>query len=728
MKKINIAFGIHNHQPVGNFDFVFEEAYKKAYSPFLELLERHPKIRMAQHYTGILLQWLLEHEPEFVPRLRKLVETGQIEMMTGGFYEPIVSVIPDRDKVGQIKKLTDFIKEHTGYEPEGMWLAERIWEPHLPKPCAEAGVKYLVLDDSHFKNAGLRDAELLGYHITEEEGEKVYLFPISEKLRYTIPFEAPETTIDYLRSIATEAGDRLIVFADDGEKFGIWPETHKHCYEDGWLELFFRALENNADWINIIHLSEALEVLRPAGRIYLPTASYREMMEWAMPTSAIHEYMQFEDTLKAQGWHEKYKVFVRAGFWRNFLVKYPESNNMHKKMLHVSHRLAALAARHGADPRFQQAQDHLWASQCNCPYWHGVFGGLYLNHLRYATYNQLIKTERLLDVLERGAERTSWIDCIEKDFDGDGSDEILISTPKLNLNLSPQNGGSVFELDFKPAAINLLDTMTRREEGYHKALRAAAAASQESEPTGEHGDNVASIHDMVRMKEKGLETHLFFDWYRRASCIDHFLGAGTTLRGLSQCDYAEAGDFVQSPYSYAVERSDSQLAVHLWREGRVETDGGDVPVYLEKKLSVQGEGAEIGISYTIKNLGHRACSLWFGAEWDFALLAGDAPDRYYQIPGHELADPRLRSSGEVAEVPELRLVDEWLELMIVMRIDPVATLWRFPIETISQSEGGFERIYQSSVVLPNWRIKLKPNERWQAHLGLTPEVFRNSPA
>ena len=118
MNKVNFAIGIHNHQPVGNFDFVFEDAYQKAYLPFWELLEKHPKIRLAQHYSGILFNWLKEHKPEFIPRLKKLVDAGQIEMMTGGFYEPIMSVIPYRDKIGQIKKLTDFIKTETGYDAE----------------------------------------------------------------------------------------------------------------------------------------------------------------------------------------------------------------------------------------------------------------------------------------------------------------------------------------------------------------------------------------------------------------------------------------------------------------------------------------------------------------------------------------------------------------------------------------------------------------------------------
>ncbi|HEX9970598.1 MAG TPA: hypothetical protein VGD14_00870, partial [bacterium] len=100
MKKIKFAIGIHNHQPIGNFDFVFEDAYRKAYIPFIDVLEKHPKIKIALHYTGVLFEWLLNRDQNFGPRLRKLVASGQLEMMSGGYYEPILVNIPDEDKLG----------------------------------------------------------------------------------------------------------------------------------------------------------------------------------------------------------------------------------------------------------------------------------------------------------------------------------------------------------------------------------------------------------------------------------------------------------------------------------------------------------------------------------------------------------------------------------------------------------------------------------------------------
>ncbi len=727
MRKINLCLGIHNHQPVGNFDSVFEEAYQRAYLAFQEVLERHPKIKIAQHFTGILFDWIKKHQPSFIPRVKKLVAREQVEMMTGGFYEPIMSVIPDEDKLGQIRKLTDFVKKHTGYEATGMWLAERIWEPHLPRPLAQAGIKYVVLDDSHFRAAGLPPEQLLGYFVTEEQGYDLDLFPISERMRYLIPFRDPEETIEYLRSVADDSGTKLVVYADDGEKFGAWPNTYKHCYEDGWLDRFFTALDKNSDWINILHFSEALQILRPAGRVYLPTASYREMMEWAMPAPAILRYEEFEGTLRQARLFDQYKDFVRGGFWRNFLIKYPEINNMHKKMLLVSRRLNRLQGVGKNGAKLKRAIDHLWASQCNCPYWHGVFGGAYLNHLRYAIYHEMLKAEVTADALEHSptARKKGWVSFSELDFDLDGSLEILVSTKSLNAYLSPSNGGTLFELDFKPKAMNLMDSMSRRQEAYHQKL----LNMKNHKPSSE---GIASIHDMVVAKEEGLEKRLHYDWYRRSSLIDHFLEPGTTLEQFASAQYNEKGSFVNQPYQAKMELRSSRSGKNsgkgvgagrmqrltLWRQGQVWVGGHLLPVEVRKSIAFEPLKARLQIGYTVSNLSAQAVELWFGTEFLFALLAGDTDDRYYTFPDHSLTHAQLGSSGVVENVRHVRLTEGWLNIKIDLKSEAAATCWHFPIETISQSEAGFERVYQSSIVFPNWHLRLEGGKSWNNALTL----------
>ncbi len=703
-KSLYFTFGIHNHQPVGNFPEVFKHATQAAYRPFLEVLEGFPEVRMSFHFTGVLFQWLEKHDPNVLELLSKMVQRGQIELLTGGFYEPILPMIPDRDKVGQIRKLTTYLREVFGYAPKGMWLAERVWEPHLAKPIAEAGVQYVIVDDKHFKTAGLTDEELFGYYVTEEQGVPLAIFPISEAMRYLVPFKLPEESIAYLQSVATEGGERLVVMADDGEKFGVWPGTHQWVFKEKWLERFLQALLDNQDWVKIVTFSDYMQQQRSLGPVYLPTASYFEMMEWALPAKRSRELQR----LVHEEGSEPYRPFLRGGFWRVFLAKYPESNNMHKKMLYVGDKVNRLP-----EAQRTEALDALWTGQCNCAYWHGVFGGLYLNHLRTAVYEHLLRAERLVDRQQH--QDDSWVEVGQLDFFRDGSESLLVSTAPMNLYFNLGQGGSLFELDDKRKLFNLLNTMTRREEAYHDKLTQAESPGQDA------AEGSKSIHDIVMVKEKGLAERLFYDWYRRSALSDHFLGEAVTLEQFSRAQYAELGDFVNQPYEARWKKSGpASVQLTLWREGVVWHGKRKCPVRVEKELTVRGGETRVPVQYTLTNLSQEPLAARFGVEFGFALQAGDTPDRYYVIPGQK-GRPRLGSVGETADIREIALVEEWLGLRVQLELDRPATFWRFPIETISNSEGGFERVYQSSVVLALQEVTLPPEQPWNFGVTLAVE-------
>lgn len=692
MKTINLVIGIHNHQPLGNFDHVIEDAYQKSYKPFLDVLKKFPGIRISQHYTGVLLEWLKKSHPEIFVELRSFIKSGQVHLMTGGFYEPILAIIPDKDKIGQIRKLNDYIKKNFKFKPAGMWLAERVWEQHIVKPIAECDIRFVVIDDTHFKYVGLKDEDLLGYYVTEEQGKTVDIFPISKMLRYSIPFQPVDKTIEYLRSIASEDGSRVAVYADDGEKFGVWPNTYKHVYQDRWLEEFFSALEENSDWIRIVHFSEVLEKIKPIGRVYLQNASYAEMLHWALPAELFLKYEEFEDKLRAVKLFDNYEEFVRGGYWRNFLVKYPESNNIHKKMIRLSERAHALEHR---GVNVDRVLDKVWAAQCNDPYWHGIFGGLYLPNLRYPVYKSLIQAEVGLDKLERKPKLTVTHD----DFDRDGSEEILVESNVIDAYFKPEEGAAMFELDYKPIPFNLLDILSRRQEGYHNKLK--QAVNSES-----NGDGVHSIHDLVVSKESGLEKLLNYDWYRRSSFIDHFIppDTGTTLEEFAAARYNELGDFVRKPYARKIAHKRDQATIQFSREGFVNSSA---PVRVTKVFEFRAGSGSIVCRYKIENMDSAPLDVDFGVEFNFGLMAGDAHDRYYEINGAKPSDPRLRSIGSTEGATSVSLSDEWQGLQAKVEVDKPLTLWRFPIETVSLSEAGFERVYQSSVVFLHSKIRLE---------------------
>ena len=708
MKKVKFLFGVHCHQPIGNFEHVIAEAFENSYLPFIQSMERHPKIKFSVHYSGILYDWFLEKHPEFIELLNKLVRRGQMEILSAGYYEPILPLLPDEDKIGQILRSNNFITKNFDTAPRGIWLTERIWEPSLPKTLSTIGIEFVTVDDYHFISAGLSPDKLLGYYITEDQGHTLKVFPINKTLRYKIPFSLPEETIKYLHEIASEGTPTAAILFDDGEKFGVWPGTHKWVFEDGYLENLLTLLEQNSDWIETSSFSDYIDENPPLGQVYLPTASYYEMMEWSLLTEAGKKMDKIVEELKANGKFEEYSQFFKGGFFRNFQVKYPESNNMHKKMLYVSNKLHT--AKNGknflsekrAEEQLKKATTELYKGQCNCAYWHGVFGGLYLNYLRHAIYQHLIRAEIEIDNFIRG--KKEYVDLAVLDFDKDGHDEFLLSNNLLNVYLSPARGGAIFELDYKPKAFNLLNTLARREEVYHQKIKAGEQAQ-----TG----GPASIHSISNAKQAGLDKMLHYDWYPRLALLDHFLGTETTIDNFSSSSYPEIGNFTVEPYFCLPKKSASEVCAKCSRDGLV----AESPVRVEKSVSLLAKQSIINIDYQITNLGETQKDFWFGVEFNLAMLAGNAPDRYYVLPGKSMSDKSLESTGEITNVSCAKVVDEWSGFEVVFDLDKPALFWRFPIETVSQSESGMEKTYQSSVLFPNWKFNLAPQESWTVKIS-----------
>ncbi len=693
MNKVHFILGVHNHQPIGNFDFVFEKAYIMSYLPFLEAMERHPAIHWNMHGTGILWEWLERHHPEYIDRVAEQVKAGRLEILTGGYYEPILPALPDADKAGQIQKLTRYIRQRFKTKPRGMWLAERVWEPHLAKVLSDNAVDYTMVDDTHFLSTGLKVEDMCGAYLTEEQGATALVLPIRQDLRYAIPFKDPGETLNLLRQYASPSGHKALVMFDDGEKFGLWPETFKHVYTEGWLEKFLTVLDSNKDWIITSRISDYLSTHVPHGRVYLPTASYSEMGEWTLPADAQETLTDLHKHLPAEE-REAAKRFVHGGFWRNFLTKYEESNNLHKKMLHVSEKIHRVVE---AKPtaKSQKMLDALWAGQCNCAFWHGVFGGLYLPHLRQALYRELLSAEMQADKVLSGDK----IQVIQEDFDKDGRPEILVEAPEQNLYFAPHNGGSLFEWDLRKQGINLQNVLTRRQEGYHKQLLDFVAHHG-----GTENQAVKTIHDLVRVKEPGLEKRLFVDWYRRTSLLDHFLHPNTKLDDFYRCQYGEQGDFIKTAYQVDVVE-DKYPQIRLTRLGAVWMGDQKNMVSVEKTISLTDpKGWQV--VYRIQNVHGAACQMWFGCEMNLAFSSQDKQDPIEHL--HQTQWIRR---------------DHGYGMVLKAQFDLPTDLWEFPLETVSLSEEGFERTYQGTVLLAHSKISLQPGQVWirSWRVGVQPE-------
>lgn len=737
--KLKLCMVLHAHQPVGNFDGTVEEVYNLCYLPFLQEFRRQPSVRVSLHYSGSLLVWLEQKHPEYFQMLRDAIAAGQIELVGGGMYEPILPLLPERDRLGQIAAMGDYLEKHFAVRPNTFWLPERVWEQSLVTTLATAGVRVLTLDDSHFKNAGWPAEALSGPFVGEDRGAQVTILPAVEKLRYLIPFSKVHEAMDKLREWhhAQRFGGlpEVLTYADDTEKFGSWPKTYKHCYTDGWLRGFLEAIAASGDWLETIFESQAANEPK-RGVAYLPDGSYREMGEWALPAGVLANFRHREHALKGNEHFESLRGHLRGGTWRNFRNKYPEATRMYAKLMHVSDQIAAWSraldqtgvAKSGKSGRtgspaagrklLAAAQDLLYRGECNCAHWHGVFGGLYLPHLRTAIFENLIHAQNLAEQAlyaeAAGGAAKAYTHCERRDFDFDGYDEVYLSNRHLGVYVKPGRGGHITELDVRAIGANGLDTLARRYEAYHDDV-ARAVVEKAGEPAGNESK---SIHDLVLAKETGLEKLLQYDRHTRESCIDHVFAVQPSVSDLARAKAVGHEQFLEAGYEFHDPKPAAEgggLAVRLWRSA---TATGVARLKIEKTIVLAADAPQIEYRYRVTNEGLAGMHGVLGIENNYSMLAPDAFDRRYRTPQETDAGPMV-SERDFGLLPEIELYDDWRKLRFVWQFAKPARVLAHPVRTVSQSEGGFESVYQSSAVYAFFDLNLGPGETTELILTLS---------
>ncbi len=674
-KKVYFSMVFHCHQPVGNFGFVLEKAYQKAYLPLLDSLLNHPNVKAALHFSGILFDEYENTHPEMFEKIKLLLKRGQIEMLTGGYYEPILVSIADRDKISQIKMMNRYLKQTLNVKAKGLWCAERVWEPYLPKPLSLAGVEYTLIDDNIFKRTGLSSEEIRGYFVTEEQGHMLKVLPIDHDLRYAIPEGKPEDVIEILQR-DSKVTNPLFLFGDDGEKFGFWPNTFEKVWEEGWMEKLFTLLEKNKDWICLVTPSEYMRMFPPLGRVYLPVGSYFEMGIWAYPLKKRERYENFKEVL---GGEDFLREFGIGGMWKSFLAKYSEADRLHKRVLYLSEKIQKMVSSKKAE-----AMRMLFKAQCNCAYWHGVFGGIYLPHLRHALHKSLIKAEK--KAYEEFYPEGVFKEIEKVDINLDLANEVLVNTPHLQMIFSPKYGGSLTDLIYKEGEINLGNTLMRRKEAYHLYVK----------------DNP---------KAKNMVKYLGEDAHPRYSFIDHFISPYVTMQEFKDGNFVQKGSFIGKPYDVFTSEKDENVVVTLSRQSTI----GNVPCELEKTFLISEDEPSFKVQLWLSKKDEVEEDIIYALETNLFFLSFKYPESKIIVETQPDEDYVLKEELSLEEegthVGLKTLTLQSNEYKMDIHLSSPASLWHYPIYTVSRSEEGFEKVYQQTAFVLLFDIP-KDEDTW----------------
>jgi len=650
-QSVSLLFGVHAHQPVGNFPEVLEDAHARCYKPFLHVVYRYPDFKFAVHFSGWLLDYLFDHHPEDMKLLKAMVKRGQVELFSAGDTEPVLATIPNRDRIGQLETFSRKLSKKLGQKPQGAWLTERVWESTVIPALADCGIDYVIVDDYHFLCAGKAKTELNGYFTTEEDNRKLDLFPISEALRYKFPFSPAGDAIAYIESLSEhQAINQRVaaIYFDDIEKFGIWPETYQWVYEKGWLEQFIQGVLASPR-ITASHYRDYHNAEKSRGIIYLPTASYIEMNEWTLPADLANRYADLVQQSKVSGLYEHNKSFLRGGIWKNFFSRYPESNWMHKRMLNLSQRFAALPVKQQSTAM----RDKLYASQANDAYWHGLFGGLYLPHLRRSVFNNIVELEAMLDSI---APRPL---VYKEDTDLDGVEEIYLNNGILQVISKLDGTASICEFDAYKLKHNFGDTLRRQVENYYQKIKYDAPNIQQQSGLG-----IASAHDRLNFKhqinpadlEGGLKAQTLFIESIDENLIDY------QFESEHDCCIKFQANYNGCKINKKIELIENQLLITYTTKSRIEAS-------LKTELNLAMPSCD--------GVGGKYIS-------DGSVLGGF---------GQEL---------ELMGFSSIFLEDSTLRGKLLVRVSCESGFKAIPFYSVSQSEGGFEKIMQAVKLVLIW--------------------------
>lgn len=692
VNSVYLIFGTTNTLPVGTPAYMFERVYQRAYKPFLRVLYNTPDFPVTLHFSGTMLSWLDSAHSEFTDVLGEMVQRRQVELIGGAFYDPVFSLIPAKDRLGQVESLTTFIRKRFGRRPRGAWLTEHVWEPSVASTLRNSGIEYLFLDDYNLISGGVPEDELCRPCITEDQGKTVLVFPLRSSLQRSVGVDDPAQLIEQFRQLGSKCENAVVSLMFDGSWYG--GGDTRATQDDRWLERFLKLVDDNRDWLHPTTPWRFSRKPLAHKRYYFPATSYEEMMLWSMTPERQRSLLG----LKAKvGVPREQNGFLAGGYFRQFLTRYTESNLLYSKMQYTCVLVNQIR---GDKYRKQAARHELWKGQCHQPYWHGRAGGIYQNILRKAAYSSLIEAEKV--TREKGIFIPS---IVRVDFDMDGTDEFLFQGEEMNAYVH-RRSGAIFELDYLARPWNYLDSMTRIPERYHEEL--------------------------------DVSPH--YDSYWRKAFIDHLFTEDADIDSFGAGTAPESFSFVNEPYEVvSFDRDGGQL--RLACEKALESGAA---LRIEKEYRF--ERTKVVCRVVLENVGDHAITDWYGCEVNLSFASEEVDSlRVHVRPEADPASARknmarrapsgytqgsaVERNGEpVSEVdPEPNrfesvgtIVFEDLknQIDVTLSMFEPAECWSVPVRTVSLHDEELLHAYQSSCVVPRWKLGLAPGARSEFYLEL----------
>lgn len=628
--------------------------------PLVRTLERSGAA-ICLRIDGNLLEFLDQHRGALADRVARLASSGQVEMVGGGFYAPILALLPTRDAIGQLEMSAGFLDRRTGVRPRGAWLDGGVWEPQLAEVLADAGALWTVLDEAALRAAAV-DGVPSGWYATEHAARPLAILPIDRAMAHAFARGASAAVVDVVVERARDVGrvDRPLVLTWAGPAQVLAGQG-----QAGGLQVLLDALARAnrvaaagaGSQVRLALPTESIETTPSGGRVYLASGVAATLLHQTVAPWRLQGWRQRRAQLVASG-DDVATVddWLRGGLWQAFLARYGEVDRLHKRMVDVSRRFAAVerVMRNGgfrAMSQLVKPRRALYRGQAGAAYGWGEHAGLHDAGLRAAVHAALAEAERSVEGLVR--EPTDFLEVSLRDLFADFETAVLVRNRGLRAVLSPAKGGVLATFELTETGVALHDVMTRRFEDGH--------------PPGSPVDG-----------------------HERGWLHDRFLAPGATIEAWMD-DRAEVGDLMHRRYrTLAVQSSgrggDERVTITLACDGalRLALEDGTiatVEVAVIKRVQMRADARALEVDWSVEFLPPLPIDVDFGVESNIAFGSADPRAGRLRWPDGEV------DGTAVAEVPRLStlLVDlPTLPRPLALRLDRHVALRAAPITTLAQ--------------------------------------------
>ena len=432
VKVLNFCFSLTANSTVLSTSSTPEQQYQKVYKKIISFLYQNPECRMSFSFSGPQLEWFEKKHPEVLQIFRELVARKQVELLGGGYYNPVFPLLAPVDRSGQIELLTAELRRITGKRPRGLSILSSVWDNSLIPCFQNCGMEWIQLDSSLIQEKNIHYLPL----ILSEQGKIMKILPAYRNL------DSTKTPQEYLTDLVNKVEEKTK--NDEYSSYvteriilvNLELEKCEKFIANGWLESFFKTAKE----------------------------SFSENVKICLPTEYIHRAQDFVPSFIGRGirddvakWADvPYEQTKKEGdvpvLINNFLLTYSRCRSLYNRELYISMLISNC---HGDKARKTCARSSLWKAQAGetilCSP-EGVFAD---NELRQNAYKNLTEAEKFVrDAAEFKESVTSF------DYNADGHNEYICSMEKYTACIS-RRSGQVKELNIIHNSGNYADNLRR---------------------------------------------------------------------------------------------------------------------------------------------------------------------------------------------------------------------------------------------------------------------------